>query len=74
MCGFEASSFYHRFFIRFDCPQDHMQFKTISIPIMGMEGAEESWKTKFHTYNSKTGCLIGAATKSERMPASTARV
>eukprot|EP00752_Nemacystus_decipiens_P010969 g9749.t1 len=43
--------------------EDHMEFKTITIPIMDMEGAEESWKTFFHTSNSKTGCLIGAATK-----------
>lgn len=46
-----------------DCPQDHMTFKTISIPIMGMEGADESWKTYFHTSNAKTGCLIGPPTK-----------
>lgn len=46
-----------------------MEFKTISIPIMGMEGAVESWKTLFHTSNSKTGCLIGAATKREDMHA-----
>lgn len=35
-----------------------MAFKTISIPIMEMEGAEEDWKKRFYVANSDIGCLI----------------
>lgn len=38
--------------------QDFMAYKTIVVPILGMEGATDSWKTKFHVYNSKIGCLL----------------
>lgn len=41
--------------------QDHMAFKTIPIPIMNIAGAEEGWRTKFHTFNSKIGCLLAPA-------------
>lgn len=49
----------------FDCDQDDMSFKTISIPIMGMEGADESWKTRFHLANSEVGMIGGSATPCE---------
>lgn len=39
-----------------------MDFKTISIPIMDMEGADESWKTRFHLSNSAIGVIGGSAT------------
>lgn len=49
------------------CAQDYMEFKTVTVPIMGMEGADESWKTRFHVSNSKTGSIIGSATQCERI-------
>lgn len=44
-----------------------MEFKTIPIPIMGMEGADESWKTRFHVSNSKIGCIIGPSAPGEHI-------
>ena len=44
-----------------------MDFKTISIPIMGMEGADESWKTRFHLANSEVGMIGGSATPRENV-------
>ncbi|CAM9228175.1 unnamed protein product [Ectocarpus sp. 13 AM-2016] len=43
--------------------EDHMAFKTIEIPIMAMEEADEDWKERFHVINSEVGC-IGAAPRS----------
>lgn len=37
-----------------------MAFKTIEVPIMGMEEADESWKERFHVINSEVGCIGGA--------------
>lgn len=38
--------------------QDHIAFKTIEVPILGMDGAMDSWKTKLHVYDSKIGALL----------------
>ncbi|CAN0208273.1 unnamed protein product [Ectocarpus sp. 6 AP-2014] len=38
--------------------EDPMAFKTILIPIMNMEGADEGWKKRFHVTNSDIGCII----------------
>lgn len=38
--------------------QDHMAFKNFTLPVMEMEGADESWKNLLHISNSKVGCLI----------------
>ncbi|CAM9788399.1 unnamed protein product [Scytosiphon promiscuus] len=35
--------------------EDFMAFKTITIPIMEMEGAKEDWKERFHVANSDVG-------------------
>lgn len=37
--------------------QDHIAFKTIEVPILGMDGAMDSWKTRMNVYNSKIGVL-----------------
>lgn len=46
-----------RFVLR--CAQDPVPYKPVSIPVMDMQDAEESWKTCFHSVNSKNGCIIG---------------
>ncbi|CAM9316308.1 unnamed protein product [Hapterophycus canaliculatus] len=41
--------------------EDFVAFKTVSIPVMEMEGAEEDWKQRFHVANSDIGCLMAPA-------------
>ncbi len=40
--------------------QDPSAFKTIVIPVMGMQDAEESWKTRVHAYFAKVGRFIAS--------------
>jgi len=49
-----------RYLFALRCAQDPSTFKGIVIPVMGMQDAEESWKTRVHSHFTKVGYFIAS--------------